>query len=66
MVSAPFFFDGTFAIENPLAPSSDGTATAAYTAPPGEAPLTVNGELHIPVAGTGRWRWEAAAEHGYP
>jgi hypothetical protein len=41
-----FFFDGTFAIENPLVPSSDGTATAAYTAPPGEAPLTVNGELH--------------------
>jgi len=41
-----FFFDGTFAIENPLVPSGDGTATAAYTAPPGEAPLTVNGELH--------------------
>lgn len=41
-----FFFDGTFAIENPLVPSSDGTATAAYTAPSGEAPLTVNGELH--------------------
>jgi hypothetical protein len=41
-----FFFDGTFAIENPLVPSSDGTATAAYAAPPGEAPLTVNGELH--------------------
>jgi hypothetical protein len=28
-----FFFDGTFAIGNPLVPSSDGTATAAYTAP---------------------------------
>jgi hypothetical protein len=41
-----FFFDGTFAIENPLVPSGGGTATAAYTAPPGEAPLTVNGELH--------------------
>jgi hypothetical protein len=28
-----FFFDGTFVIENPLVPSSDGTAAAAYTAP---------------------------------
>ena len=41
-----FFFDGTFPIANPLVPSSDGTATTAYTAPAGEAPLTVNGELH--------------------
>jgi hypothetical protein len=41
-----FFFDDTFAIGNPLVPSSDGTAIADYTAPPGEPPLTVNGELH--------------------
>jgi len=41
-----FFFDGTFVIQKPLIPSSDGTATAAYTAPVGEPPLTVNGELH--------------------
>ena len=27
-------------------PSSDGTATVAYAPPPGEPPLTVNGELH--------------------
>ena len=44
-----FFFDGTFAIENPLVPSSGGTATAAYTAPPGEAPLTVNGTTSASV-----------------
>jgi hypothetical protein len=41
-----FFFDGTFQIQKPLMPSSDGTATAAYVAPMGEPPLTVNGELH--------------------
>jgi hypothetical protein len=41
-----FFFDGTFHIQKPIMPSSDGTATAAYMAPPGEPPLTVNGELH--------------------
>jgi hypothetical protein len=44
-----FFFDGTFAIENPLVPSGGGTATAAYTAPPGEAPLTVNGTTSASV-----------------
>lgn len=41
-----FFFDGTFVIAKPLVPSSDGTTTAPYTAPPGEPKLTVNGELH--------------------
>jgi hypothetical protein len=41
-----FFFDGTFAIAKPLMPTSDGTATAAYTPASGEPPLTVNGELH--------------------
>jgi hypothetical protein len=40
------FFDGSFPIETPIMPSRNGTATAAYTAPPGEPPLTVNGELH--------------------
>ena len=40
-----FFFDGTFVITNPVVPSPDGTATPPYTAPPGEKPLTVNGEL---------------------
>jgi hypothetical protein len=41
-----FFYDGSFAIPAPLVPSASGTATAAYVAPPGEPPLTVNGELH--------------------
>ena len=41
-----FFYDGTFAIPAPLVPSATGTATSAYVAPPGEPPLTVNGELH--------------------
>jgi hypothetical protein len=29
-----------------LVPASDGATTGPYTAPTGEAPLTVNGELH--------------------
>ena len=41
-----FFFDGTFAIAKPLMPTSDGTATVAYTPALDEPPLTVNGELH--------------------
>jgi hypothetical protein len=41
-----FFFDGTFIIAKPLVPSSNGTTTAAYVAPPGQPALTVNGELH--------------------
>ncbi len=41
-----FFFDGTFPIANPLVPAHDGKATHTYTPPAGEAPLTVNGELH--------------------
>jgi hypothetical protein len=41
-----FFFDGTFQIPKPLMPLADGTTTAAYAAPSGEPPLTVNGELH--------------------
>jgi hypothetical protein len=41
-----FFFDGSFKFEYPRVPSSDGTTTTAYKARPGEAPLTVNGELH--------------------
>jgi hypothetical protein len=41
-----FFFNGTFKFSKPLVPSSNGTTTAAYTAPPGEPALTVNGELH--------------------
>jgi hypothetical protein len=41
-----FFFDGTFVVNKPLVPSSDGTATAPYIAPPAEPALTVNGELH--------------------
>jgi membrane-associated phospholipid phosphatase len=41
-----FFFDGAFAIAKPMVASNDGLAVTAYTAPAGEAPLTVNGELH--------------------
>lgn len=41
-----FFFDGAFHIPKPVMPSNDGTAIPAYVAPPGEPPLTVNGELH--------------------
>ena len=43
-----FFYDGDFKIPRPavLVPSSNGASTAAYTAPPGEPQLTVNGELH--------------------
>jgi hypothetical protein len=41
-----FFYDSSFLIANPVVPSSDGMAVAAYTAPPGEPALTVNGELH--------------------
>ncbi len=43
-----FFFDGMFKLPQPklLMPSNAGTATVAYTPPPGEPPLTVNGELH--------------------
>ena len=41
-----FFYEGNFQIQNPLVPSDDGTMTKPYIAPPGEPPLTVNGELH--------------------
>jgi len=41
-----FFFDGNLSIRKPLAPSADGTMITPYAAPPGEKPLTVNGELH--------------------
>jgi hypothetical protein len=41
-----FFFDGSFKFEGPRVPSRDGTTTTAYEARLGEAPLTVNGELH--------------------
>ena len=43
-----FFFNGLFELPKPtlLMPSNDGTATVAYAPPPGEPPLTVNGELH--------------------
>ncbi len=41
-----FFYNGAFKFKNPLVPSKDGTALSAYVAPPGEMPLTVNGELH--------------------
>ena len=39
-----FFFDGDHLLQNPVMPSSDGTALAAYTGP-GAGSLTVNGEL---------------------
>jgi hypothetical protein len=41
-----FFFDGNFEITNPVVSSADGKSTTPYVAPPGEKPLTVNGELH--------------------
>ena len=41
-----FFYDGAFPIPQPAMPSPDGSSLVAYTAPPGEAPLTVDGELH--------------------
>ena len=41
-----FFFDGNFTFTNPVVSSADGTTTTPYVAPPGEKPLTVNGELH--------------------
>jgi hypothetical protein len=41
-----FFFDGSYEFSTPLVPSADGTATAPYIPPHGEAVLTVNGELH--------------------
>ena len=43
-----FFFDGSFAIPKAklLMPSSDGKTVVAYVPPAGEAPLTVDGELH--------------------
>ena len=41
-----FFFNGDFAITNPVVPSLAGASTTPYIAPPGEKPLTVNGELH--------------------
>jgi hypothetical protein len=41
-----FFFDGNYVLPNPVVPSSDGMSTSAYVPPVGEAPLTVNGELH--------------------
>lgn len=42
-----FFFDGNFVFTDPVVAPPDGTSTPiAYVAPPGEAPLTVNGELH--------------------
>jgi hypothetical protein len=43
-----FFFDGTFNIPQSelIMPSPDGMTTVAYTPPPGDPPLTVNGELH--------------------
>ena len=41
-----FFFDGNFQITNPVVSSAGGKSTTPYVAPPGEKPLTVNGELH--------------------
>ena len=40
-----FFFDGNFAIPNPVAPTSDGLSLAPYTGSDA-AQLTVNGELN--------------------
>lgn len=40
-----FFFDGTFNIPDPQAPSNDGTSLEAYTGSDA-GNLTVNGELH--------------------
>ena len=39
-----FFFDGNFAIPNPVVPASDGLSLLPYTGHAG--PLTVNGELN--------------------
>jgi hypothetical protein len=41
-----FFFDGNFQITNPVVSAADGKSSTPYVAPPGEQPLTVNGELH--------------------
>jgi len=43
-----FFFDGASEIPatDVVMPSNDGTTIVPYVAPPGEAALTVNGELH--------------------
>jgi hypothetical protein len=40
-----FFFDGDHLLQNPLVPTTNGTATAAYTGPDAGS-LTVDGELH--------------------
>ena len=39
------FFDGNHLLQNPLMPSSDGSALVAFTGP-GAGSLSVNGELH--------------------
>jgi hypothetical protein len=41
-----FFFNGAFNFKNPVVPLKDGSDVPPYVAPPGEMPLTVNGELH--------------------
>lgn len=41
-----FFYNGAYQFKTPLVPANDGSALSAYVAPAGEAPLTVNGELH--------------------
>jgi hypothetical protein len=41
-----FFFDGTQKFLDPQVPSANGASIGTYTPPPGEPPLTVNGELH--------------------
>ncbi len=41
-----FFYNGDFILADPMVPTPDWKDLQDYVAPAGEAPLTVNGELH--------------------
>lgn len=41
-----FFYHPAFTFDKPVRPLADGSDVEPYVAPPGEGPLTLNGELH--------------------
>jgi membrane-associated phospholipid phosphatase len=64
------FFDESFALTAPVVPDETGATLLPYAAPPGEAPLTVGGELNKLASNIGMGRcaagihWRSDIEEG--